>query len=73
MSNWIIPFVLGIFVGQEIKEVPRVRPYIESGVRKLMEIGREIYDNAQRERPSSDDKNTRPPSTKSWWRSNDDR
>ena len=47
MANYIVPFVLGVFVGQEIQDVPRVKPYLQSAVNKVIQIGREIVANAQ--------------------------
>jgi hypothetical protein len=46
-ANYIIPFLLGVFVGQEIQDIPRIKPYLESTLRKAIEIGREIIANAQ--------------------------
>jgi hypothetical protein len=46
-ANYIIPFIIGIFVGQEIKEIPRVKPYLEAIVKKIIQVGKEIISNAQ--------------------------
>lgn len=48
MCSWIIPFLIGIFVGQEIKEIPRVRPYVEAGAQKIFAVGKEISNDAQK-------------------------
>jgi len=55
-TNWIIPFIAGVFVGQEIQEAPKVRPYLEAGVKKIMDISREIYENAQANKTSPSSK-----------------
>ena len=44
--NTIIVFITGVFVGQELTTIPRVRPYIEAGVRKAIDMSKEIYENA---------------------------
>lgn len=36
LVNFVIPFVLGIAVGQEMK-LPRIRPHLEKCVEKLIE------------------------------------
>ena len=46
--NWIVPFFIGVFVGQEINDIPRVRPYVEAGVQKVVAIGKEISENAEK-------------------------
>ena len=72
MSNWIIPFLAGIFVGQEVKEVPRVRPYIESAVKKIIEVGKDIAHNAesQANKTPPDNTSANNESKRSWWASN---
>jgi len=65
-TNWILPFIAGLFIGQEFKEAPKVRPYLESGVRKLIEVTREIYDKGQSE-ANRDVGDRVDPVKKSWW------
>lgn len=65
-SNWIIPFVAGLFVGQEFQDAPKVRPYIEAGIRKLIQVSKEIFENAKDAKESKD--HTREPRrSSSWW------
>ena len=77
MSNWIIPFLAGVFVGQEFKEAPKVRPYIESGVRKIIEVSKDILNNAQTHTHSNDtnENNGNGSNTRrsSWWTKRDDK
>jgi len=63
-SNWIIPFVVGVFVGQEFQEAPKVRPYIEAGIRKIIQVGKEIADNTKHTTDKESDKKRERPS---WW------
>jgi hypothetical protein len=49
-SNWIIPFLVGMFVGQEFEDAPRVRPYIESGIRKVIQISKDVITNTNEDR-----------------------
>lgn len=47
MCNWIIPLVIGVIAGQEVKEIPRMRPYVEAGIRKILALGREISNDVE--------------------------
>lgn len=69
-TNWILPFVAGVFVGQEIQEAPKVRPYIEAGIRKVMEISKDIFQNVQHQSEKSSDPNASnapDDERKTWW------
>lgn len=68
MSNWIIPFILGVFVGQEFKEAPKVRPYLEAGVRKIIEVSRDIFNNAQVDEDEKYVDKDKDSSDRKWWR-----
>jgi hypothetical protein len=37
MMNWIVPFIIGIFVGQEYTQIPRIKPIAVMGYNKLLE------------------------------------
>ena len=66
-TNWILPFIAGVFVGQEFKEAPKVRPYIESGVRKMIEVSKDIFNNAQSTNATNDANTTELEDKKTWW------
>lgn len=74
--NWIIPFVAGVFVGQEFQEAPRVRPYIESGIRKVIAMFQEVKANAEKETPTPQQQKDKPmpPSMypHNWWSKRND-
>lgn len=64
--NWIVPLFIGVFIGQELNDIPRVRPYVEAGVQKVVAIGKEISDNA--EKKAKEDSQAKPESYKPFWR-----
>lgn len=72
-SNWIIPFIAGVFVGQEFRDAPKVRPYIEAGVRKIIQVSKDIFDNAKEAKEAKEDANganekkDEGTSRRSWW------
>lgn len=35
--NWLISFIVGVLVGQEVQNIPRVKPIIQNGFVKTME------------------------------------
>jgi hypothetical protein len=49
--NWIIPFVIGVLVGQEIQDIPRVRPFITAGIKRLIDFSKEIAKEASQNSP----------------------
>jgi hypothetical protein len=45
MLNLIVPFVIGVLVGQELQDLPRLRPLIEKGFIKITKFCKDIIDN----------------------------
>lgn len=35
--NWIVSFIVGVLVGQEVHNIPRVKPILEQGFTKTMQ------------------------------------
>lgn len=54
---WTIPFVLGVFVGQEFSEIPKVRPYLQAALRKISKTATEISEEAKKEAKKETKKN----------------
>lgn len=42
--NWLVPFVVGVFVGQEMNNVPKVKPYVTDAAEKFMAFVKDLSD-----------------------------
>lgn len=72
--NWLIPFIIGLVIGQET-DIPRVRPYLEMGIKKLIQMGKEFSEDVDKRSVTdtsnltdSTDKQEKMEKRKNWWR-----
>ena len=35
--NWLVSFIIGILVGQEMHSIPRIKPILKDGFQKIVE------------------------------------
>ena len=41
LVHWIVPFVLGVFVGQEVENLPKVKPWLQTGLDRFVNFSTE--------------------------------
>ena len=52
--NWIVPFVLGVFIGQEIENAPKVKPLMEYCIHKAFEFSKQVETETKKREPEKE-------------------
>jgi hypothetical protein len=47
--NWIFSFIIGVLVGQEVQNIPRVKPILEKGFVKTVEYFQQYDTNIHKQ------------------------
>jgi len=50
---WIVSFILGVIIGQELENIPRVKPIVEVGLQKTFEYLKHYIENSGKSYPKS--------------------
>jgi hypothetical protein len=46
VMNWLIPFLVGVFCGQEFKDLPLIKPYVTYSFNKITEYVNTVQDSS---------------------------
>jgi hypothetical protein len=59
MLNYIIAFGMGVIIGQEVRDLPKLKPYVVVAYNKISDLAKDFHDRMKENEPKPEEESNK--------------